>query len=494
MLKFNFNTKQMNTIKTTILTGLVLILISSCDVVDNNNSKVFTEPIPEALMTSAQINYAYFLTNADVNSNNFRFYTQQWTSLTYHDESNYDQSRRSLGNSFEQTLYKDVLTDLKNSKSYIKNTPALTAKEVAVQKNKIAIIEIQMINVFQTLVDIFGNVPYSEALDFTNHPKPKFDDAKTIYLDLAARLDIAINDLDDTNGSFGTADLIFNGNVSNWKKLANCIKLKMGLHLSDVDNAKAKLMVESAYASGLISNNSENALFQYYNTDIEQNPIYTTVALETQTAPTAYFVDELKSKSDPRMDQYFDIDSKIDGKYIGAPYAIGGIYKAFSHVGQKLAVKSFPGVIFDYSETCFLLADAANRGYNVGETSEALYNKGITASMQYWGVNQTDIDTYLARTDVAFATATGSNNKERIAYQLYIAYYNRGFEAWTEYRRLDYPILVAPADAVAESKGQVPVRNIYSHLQKTLNGTNYQAASTAIGGDLMTTKLFWDKN
>jgi hypothetical protein len=484
----------MKTIKTTILIGLVLMLVSSCDVVDNSDPKAFTKPVPEALMSSAQRRYADFLTNTDPNTNNFRLYAQQWTSLTYHDEANYEQSKRSLGNSIEQTLYKDVLIDLKNSKSFIQNTPALSAEELAVKKNKIAIIEIQMVNVFQTLVDIFGNVPYSEALDYANHPKPKFDDAKTIYLDLAARLDIAINDLDVTAESFGDADLIYKGDVSNWKKLANCIKLKMGLHLSDVDNATAKLMIESAYNSGLIANNSENALFNYYDTQNEQNPISNTVMLETQMAPTAYFVDELKSKSDPRMDQYFDVNSMISGEYIGAPYAIGGAYKDFSHIGKKLGVQSFPGVIFDYSETCFLLADAANRGYNVGETSEALYNKGITASMQYWGVNQTDINTYLARTDVTFATATGSNTKERIAYQLYISYYNRGYEAWTEYRRLDYPNLVAPTDAVAESNGKVPVRNIYSHLQKTLNGTNYEAASAAIGGDFMTTKLFWDKN
>jgi hypothetical protein len=484
----------MKTIKTTILIGSFIMLISSCDVVDNTDSKAFSKPIPEALMTSAQRRYSDFLTTMDPNLNNFRKYAQQSTNVAYYDEDNYDQDKRKIGNSIEQSLYKDVLIDLKNSKSLIEEVNAISTSEIAIKKNKIAIIEIQTINVYQTLVDIFGNVPYSEALDYTNHPTPKFDDAKTIYTDLASRLDIAINDLDDTKASFGNADLIYNGNVGNWKKFANCIKLKMGLHLSDVDNVKAKAMIESAYASGLISENSENALFKYYNTANEQNPIYNSVALETQYCPTSYFVEELKSKSDPRMDEFFDSNSKIGGEYIGAPYALGSTYNSVSHLGLKLADQSFPGVLFDYSETCFLLADAADRGYNVGDTSENLYNKGITASMQYWGVSQTDINTYLARTDVSFATATGSNNKERIAYQLYIAYYNRGFEAWTEYRRLDFPVLIAPANAVAESNDKVPVRNIYSHLHKTLNEANYQVASTAIGGDLMTTKLFWDKN
>ncbi|MNR29636.1 Susd and RagB outer membrane lipoprotein [compost metagenome] len=91
-----------------------------------------------------------------------------------------------------------------------------------------------------------------------------------------------------------------------------------------------------------------------------------------------------------------------------------------------------------------------------------------------------------------FATAAGTT-KEKIAYQLWIAYYNRGFEAWTEYRRLDFPLLQAPSTAVDAAKGKVPVRNIYSLFDKTLNKENYEAAATAIGGDLMTTKIFWDK-
>jgi hypothetical protein len=484
----------MKIIKTTLLTGSILLLLNACNVEDNIDPKAFTSPVPEALMSSAQRRYSDFLTISDPNSNNFRKYVQQWTSDTYHDETNYNQERRKLGDAFEQTLYKDVLIDLNNSKKLIQEANANGPIEIAVKKNKIAIIEIQMITAYQTLVDIFGNIPYSESLDFLNHPTPKFDDAKTIYLDLASRLDVAINALDTSKGSFGPADLINGGNVSKWKKLANCIKLKMGLHLADVDNAKAQSMVESAYNSGLISDNSENALFKYFSTEVEQNPLYNSLVNETQLVPTTYFVNELKSKSDPRMDAFFDPATKIGGEYVGGPYAVTTPFGSVSHIGSKLKEKSFPGVIFDYSETCFLLADAANRGYNVGNTTETYYNKGIIANMKYWDIAQADIDTYLARPDVVFATATGANAKQRIAYQLYIAYYNRGFEAWTEYRRLDYPILTAPSSAVADAEGKVPVRNIYSHLQKTLNATNYTAAATAIGGDKMTTRIFWDKN
>ncbi len=149
-------------------------------------------------------------------------------------------------------------------------------------------------------------------------------------------------------------------------------------------------------------------------------------------------------------------------------------YADYSNTGLRLRQKTNPGVIFDYTETCFLLADAANRGFNVGANAATYYTKGIEASMKFWGVSDTDIQTYLNRPDVAFATAAGTD-KQKIAYQLWIAYYNRGFEAWTEYRRLDYPILTAPVTAVQEAEGKVPVRNIYSTSDKTLNTANYEA-------------------
>jgi len=67
--------------------------------------------------------------------------------------------------------------------------------------------------------------------------------------------------------------------------------------------------------------------------------------------------------------------------------------------------------------------------------------------------------------------------------------YNRGFESWTSYRRLDFPVLTAPVDAAVN---QVPTRYTYPAREETLNSANNAAASSAIGGNTLTTKLFWD--
>jgi hypothetical protein len=83
--------------------------------------------------------------------------------------------------------------------------------------------------------------------------------------------------------------------------------------------------------------------------------------------------------------------------------------------------------------------------------------------------------------------------KEKIAFQSWLASFNRGFNAWTTWRRLDFPVLPPPPSPATED-GSVPVRFPYPVNEQTLNGANRAAAAAAIGGDKMITKLFWDVN
>ncbi|WP_268847750.1 SusD/RagB family nutrient-binding outer membrane lipoprotein [Flavobacterium aestivum] len=481
------------TIATFAISSLLFLASCSSDLTElNDNTKAFTVATPASLMASAQKRYADFLANADVNQNNFRMYAQQSCQTEYVEEANYNMTIRSMSDSNYINLYRDVLQDLNNAEQILKKEKTLSDEEVQIQKNKIAILEIQMVNAYQSLVDIFGNMPYSQALDI-NNLTPVYDNGETIYTDLINRLNIAIANLDTQSTSFGSSDLVYGGNVGKWKKYANCVKLKLGMHLVDVNPATAKATVESAYNSGLISSNGDNAVFKYLNADPNGNPFFNLFNGNPHYNPTQFLVNTLNGLNDPRIDKFLDPTSKIGGVYVGAVYGKKSLYKSSSSLNPQFRVRELPCLIFDYAETNLLLAEAAERGYNVGGTTESYYDKGITASMAYWGVASADVTNYLLQPSVAFATATGTPI-QRIANQLWIAYFNRGFEAWTEYRRLDYPNLQAPPTAVAAANGKVPVRMIYSHLDKSQNSTNYAAASAAIGGDLMTTKLFWDKN
>ena len=148
-----------------------------------------------------------------------------------------------------------------------------------------------------------------------------------------------------------------------------------------------------------------------------------------------------------------------------------------------------PFVIMDYAQVEFALAEAAARNINVGGTAGEHYNDAITASILSWGGTPTAASTYLNQAGVKYAPS-GANDFKQIATQQYIALYNRGFDAWNSIRRLDYPVLPAPVNALSA----FPVRFTYPVLEQNVNTSNYDQAATAIGGDAVTTKLFWDKN
>ena len=105
------------------------------------------------------------------------------------------------------------------------------------------------------------------------------------------------------------------------------------------------------------------------------------------------------------------------------------------------------------------------------------------------GVGPAEAQTYLQRPDVSYATATGEW-RQKIGTQKWIGLYNRPFAGWTEFRRLDYPELPLAVNAISG----FPNRMLYPGNEQQLNAENYAAASAAIGGDNVETKLFWDIN
>ena len=159
-------------------------------------------------------------------------------------------------------------------------------------------------------------------------------------------------------------------------------------------------------------------------------------------------------------------------------------------MSTKIADPTFEALLLDYSEVRFLLAEAVERGFSVPGTAQEHYNAAVTASITYWGRTQAEATAYLAQPAVNYATAPG-DWRQKIGTQKWIALYNRGFDAWLEWRRLDAPNLQPPT---GEGVGNltIPTRLIYPINEQTLNGANRAAAATAIGGDLRETKLFWD--
>jgi hypothetical protein len=259
----------------------------------------------------------------------------------------------------------------------------------------------------------------------------------------------------------------------------------MALVLADKDDATAKAAVEAA-APNVFSSNADNAKIVYQSAMPNTNPIYVDLIASGRHdfVAASTIINSMNSLNDPRLPFYF---TEKSGAYLGGVNGSSNDFLSYSHVADLIQTPAFPGTLFDYAEVEFLLAEAVERGYTVGGTAAQHYNNAVTASIEDWGGTALDATGYLANPAVAYATAAGTW-KQKIGIQSWIAYYNRGFEAWTQFRKLDYPLLVAPPDALSP----FPLRFTYPIEEQTLNGDNWKAASTAIGGDAVDTKLFWD--
>ncbi len=463
----------------------------------NENEKTPSKVPAYTLFTSAERSLSDQMVNTNVNRNIFRLTAQFWTETTYTDESNYDFVTRKISDNHWNALYAGTLADLEKSRISImnetipSNDPDLVNK-TQIRKNKLAMIDILMSYTYQVLVDTFGAVPYTEALKGGDNYLPKYDKGQDIYKALLIRLDNALAELDPSFSSFDDADVIYNGDLDKWIKFGNSIKLKLGINLlaSNLDNTIATNAINEAITGGLISANSENCKVPYMKTLPNTNPLFVDLVNSGRHdfVVTKPFVDKLIALNDPR--RVIFTNGGLNGGVVGSSNS----YSSKTNTkGTILEKEDFSGTLLDLSEVEFLLAEAAERGITAAGSAESHYNKAILASMDDWGVNPSDAVTYLAQVNVAYTTATGSW-KQKIGEQAWIGLYNRGFEAWTSYRRLDFPVLTAPANAQAAAEGKVPVRLAFPIREQTLNPTNYDSAADAIGGDKLTTKIFWDIN
>ena len=473
-----------------ILVSLVVAFsVLSCTDEDYANLNVDpknpTEVPGSFLFTNGVKSLFDFDGSTNVNRNIYRLVAQQWTECQYVEETNYDIRNRAIPDYQWNETYSDVLFDLKQARELVTADETLLAGE---KSNQLAMITIVEVYAWQQLVDTFGNIPYSQALQGVDDITPVYDDAATIYGDLLTRITAAYDGLDTSSQGFEN-DFVFGNDISKWKKIAASLRFKLAMRLADSNPALAKTEAEAAYNAGLIASNSDNFALNYEASTANANPLYADLVLSGRQdfVPADTFVNYLNALDDPRRSVYFD-DNILP--YVGGVYGDFNTYTNFTHIGDVFYNPDLKGVIMDFSEISFLLAEAKERGYSVGSMSAAdYYTQAITASMNYWGVSSSDISTYLARTDVAYATA-GSTWREKIGKQFWIAMYNRGFEGWSVWRKYDAPTLNLPA----ATSTPVPVRYTYPLREVRLNSANAAQAASAIGGDTQQTKLFWDVN
>jgi len=467
-----------------ILTGVLATLsLTSCqrDLASLNEDPKHPSLLPsENLFATALYQSSYYMDTPSVNFNNYRFFTQQWAEVEYPDETQYDLVTRNQPRNYFNRMYVYTINNIRTAKTNLIEE----ANTDAIKANKLASLEIEEVFVWETLVDTYGNVPYSEAFKPDVTVTPKYDDAKTIYKDLIQRLDTAIGSIQTSASGYTKGDLIYYGNMTKWIKFANSLKLRLAMNLADEDPTLSRSTAEQAIAAGVITSDADSYKF-VYDGGTFLNPVYDNLVASNRDdfTPSELVINTMSAKNDPRMEKWF---TKVNGAYVGGVFGEKNLpYTNFSHLNDFFRSATNASKLLSFTEVSFLKAEAAARGYNVGDTAVNLYNAAVTASLTENGVASADIATYLA-----VNSYNAADWKKSIGVEAWIALFNHGLSNWNITRRLDSPVFINPPKSVLSG---VPVRMPYSDQEYVLNNANVSAAATAIGGDKATTKLFWDK-
>jgi hypothetical protein len=453
----------------------------------NENTKKPAKVSGEALFSNAQKELTDQISSTSVNRNIFKLWAQYWTETTYTDEANYDLTTRNIADNNFHYYYMTSLKDLLEAETIITATEYVYDASPKIKENKLHIIQLLRAYAFQQLVDIFGAVPYTDALDVEN-VYPAYDAGNVIYRDLIKKVDAAVEGLDAENGSFGSADLFYGGDAGQWIKFGNSLKIKLGVTLADYDPELAEATIRSGVEGGAFESAADDALFDYLTASPNFNPIYLDLIVSGRHdfIPANTIVDIMNGLEDPRRPAYFTLyDDDEKQVYKGGQYGYSAPYGSHSHIPDAIAAPDFKGILLTYSEVQFYLAEAAAGGFDLPLSAETYYNEAIKASFEFWGIE--GAEDYLANEKVKYNQAEW---KERIATQQWISFYTRGLEGYTTWRRLDYPRFEI-AELIRE-KSEIPTRFTFPVNEQTLNKDNFDAASQLIGGDLPTTKIFWD--
>jgi hypothetical protein len=375
---------------------------------------------------------------------------------------------------------------------------------------------------FANLTDAWGDIPYFNALkgdSVGSSLAPSYDKQDAIYADFFAKLDKAAKDLSGASNVLGSNDPIYGGSPAKWQKFINSLRARLALRLVNVNPTLANTQLTAAFSGpgGLILINADNAQLAWPGDGVYNNPWSDSFGARDDWRVSNRLTDLMNANSDPRI-QIF-VQPTPAGTYQGSPNGIDNtkavplfnttsrpgtiFYKGKTTYGPTFGTSAgarLPNFIMTAAEVNFILAEASERGLGGKTAGQAAgyYNTAITLSMQQWStyapaaqaISQSAIDTYLARPGVVYKG--GTPGLVQIAEQKWIALFTDGGQAWAEWRRTCRPAtVVAGRDATLN---EVPRRLEYSTTETTSNGESVAAAVAVQGPDLLSTRMYWDKN
>jgi hypothetical protein len=388
---------------------------------------------------------------------------------------------------------------------------------------------------FSMLTDTYGDIPYFHALEGDQRNViPVFDRQKDIYLDMFNQLEAANTLLAAGDTIKVTSDPVYYGDVTKWRKLANSLYLRLLLRVSgkaEVQQqciAKIKQIVENPSQYPIFKSNADGARLLWNGgtstTDPYTSPFINGVRAQDFRAPAlcSFFLDNLIAWADPRYVSSTPYGSGSIGRW-GIAQATGGgwygvksgylpgtgdlkgcYFQSYDNTSTggiwSLQQNTLTGIIMQYAEVQFILAEAAARGWITGDTKTFFY-QGIASAINYWVPNFpediTSANFTAHLTNLSAASEIWNDNlpldqkMELIHLQKYYALFMTDLQQWFEYRRTGHPLL--PKGPGLQNGGVMPARLVYPVYVQAANPANYKNAVAVQGPDEIFTNVWWQQ-
>ncbi len=391
---------------------------------------------------------------------------------------------------------------------------------------------------FHRLTDFYGNIPYTEAnkgMGGTDGSAgilfPKYDTQQTVYQDMLKELDEAAAALSasDPDQGFKNGDIIYDGDVTKWKKFAYSLMLRLAMRVSFVDENLAETYIGKAVTGGVFTSNSDNPYVKmalapsewtnqngisraFYPGDGGQVSFLSKTLIDMLKGPdagstgdddprlmvisggkatwsattwTPTDVNPLTQKGLPNGQDQASLNA-LEGKTVN-------LDAEYSKINFLLLQDDEPYQLMNYAEAELLLAEAAERGLGGVTDAQGHYEAGVKGAMQMY----TPYDASLTVSDAAVTDYlaarpyTGSTDQklEMIGNQLWLSKFLNWWEAWSDWRRTGYPVLTPVNYTGNVTNGTIPVRLRYQNGEVAIN-PNYATGATL--PDEPTTKVWWD--
>lgn len=469
--------KNINKLKTLVTLAVVLIF-TACDKVDfgdiNTSPNSATKGSTALLLTGIERGVAGFTTQTLPN-----LYSQYISEGQYPESSQYgdDTFGFGYGTFIEIDRLIKLCTDPETSVNAAANGPV---------NNQIAAASLLRVYYFKHMAERWGMIPYTEALQGLDNAYPKYDGQLDVYKSLIGEIDAALAQI--TAGDI-KGDYLFSGDMNQWKAFGNSMKMVMALTLSKADAATGKTAFNQAM-SGAISSNAGNLVYPFLIDDQNDNAWQDRFQTRIDYLLSDTFVNALvgsgtdTAPEDPRLAK-MGAPALNTGKFAGAPYGSQNTALAeYSYITSDIIYsgdREMP--IYTYAQILFARSEAAALGWTT-EDAASLYEQGIAASMDQWGVAATDANTYIA--------ANPYTGQMDMAYEKWVSGFLMGYDTWTDWRRqkaMGYAKTLTPPAVMLGNVTGIPNRHGYSTNEVLTNTDSYNAAVSTQGTDDLNTVL-----